>query len=100
MGYQVPDWKKSIDQNKFDVTTDDGRVFAMPKAEYLTGRQVQRFQQADEVEGGIYTVLDEVAPGLGEAMLDVPVAIVKEMVKDWQQDSGITLGESSASATS
>ena len=99
MGYKIPDWKKSIDQNMFDVETDDG-TFQLPKAEYLTGAQVQRFQEANEVEGGVYTVLDEVAPGLGTALLDVPVKFVKEMVADWQKDAGITLGESSASANS
>ncbi|WP_156759986.1 hypothetical protein [Microbacterium karelineae] len=99
MGYKVPDWKKSVDQNQFEVETDNG-TFLMPKAEYLTGRQVQRLSKADEVEGGIYTVLDEIAPGLGEALLDVPVAVVKEMVAEWQKDAGIELGESSASASS
>lgn len=99
MGYKVPDWKKSIDQDKFEVETDNG-TFLMPKIEWLTGRQVQRFEEADEIEGGIYTVLDEVSPGLGEAMLDVPVKVVKEMVASWREEAGIDLGESSASATS
>lgn len=100
MGYKIPDWKKSIDQNLFEVETDDGQVFKLPKAEYLTGAQVQRFAAANDVEGGVYTVLDEVAPGLGTALLEVPVKFVKEFVADWQKDAGITLGESSASATS
>lgn len=98
MGYKIPDWKKSIDQDKFDVETADG-TFKLPKAEYLTGRQAQRFAEADDTEGGIYAVLDEVTPGLGTALIDVPVKYVKEMVEAWQDDSGVSLGESEASAT-
>ncbi len=98
MGYTIPDWKKSIDQNKFEVTTEDG-IFLMPKAEYLTGRQTQLLESADEVEGGIYAVLDDICDGLGTALLDVPVKFVKEMVESWQEDSGISLGESEASAS-
>ncbi|QPE04133.1 hypothetical protein IT882_13125 [Microbacterium schleiferi] len=100
MGYQIPDWKKSIDQDKFDITTPEGKVFTIPKAEYLTGRQVEAFQTSDSREGGIYAVLDDLAPGLGEALIDVPVKYVKELVADWQKDAGIALGESSASANS
>ncbi|UGS26322.1 hypothetical protein K8F61_17100 [Microbacterium resistens] len=99
MGYKLPDWKKSLDQNMFDFETDTGEKFLLPKAEYLTGKQVQRFAEANSVEGGVYTVLDEVAPGLGTALADVPVKFVKEFIQEWQKDAGITLGESSASSS-
>ncbi|MFJ6532484.1 hypothetical protein [Microbacterium sp. NPDC091662] len=98
MGYTLPDWKKSINQDKFDVTTPDG-VFQMPKAEYLTGRQAQAFEDADSTEGGIYAVLDDLVPGLGTALIDVPVKYVKELIEAWQEDSGVSLGESEASAS-
>lgn len=100
MGYKVPDWKKSINQNKFEVEVAAGQSFSLPKAEYLTGSQVMRFRDADDIEGGIYAVLDEMAPGLGTAMADVPIKYVKEFIADWQKDAGVSLGESSASATS
>lgn len=99
MGYKLPDWKKSLDQNMFDFETDTGETFKLPKAEYLTGNQVQRFAQADSIEGGVYTVLDEVAPGLGTALAAVPVKYVKEFIAEWQKDAGISLGESSASSS-
>lgn len=99
MGYKVPDWKKSIDQDKYDVETEQG-VFQLPKAEYLTGKQVMLFRRADELEGGVYEALDSVAPGLGTALADVPIKFVKEMIADWQKDAAVGLGESSASATS
>ncbi|KAA9133761.1 hypothetical protein [Microbacterium caowuchunii] len=98
MGYKIPDWKKSIDQDKFEVETPEG-VFLMPKAEYLTGRQADAFAKVDETEGGIYAVLDDLVPGLGASLLDVPLKFVKELVAEWQADSGISLGESEASAS-
>lgn len=98
MGYKVPDWKKSIDQDKFTIEVGDEK-FDLKKAEYLTGRQAQAFADADEAEGGIYAVLDDVCPGLGAALIDVPVKYVKEMVEAWQADSGISLGESGASSS-
>ncbi|SJM55255.1 hypothetical protein [Agrococcus casei] len=98
MGYKVPDWKKSIKQDKFEIETADGK-FSLPKAEYMTGAQAQAFAEADENEGGVYAVLDEIAPGLGTALLPVPVKYLKEMLEAWQADSGITLGESSLSSS-
>jgi len=99
MGYKIPDWKKSIDQNKYDIETPEGVVYQLPKAEYLTGRQADALAAADDTEGGIYAVLDDLADGLGTALRDVPLVYVKELVEDWQNESGITLGESEASAS-
>ena len=99
MGYKVPDWKKSIDQDKYEVETDAG-MFHLPKAEYLTGAQVMLFQRADQTERGVFDALDAVAPGLGEAMINVPIKYVKEMIADWQGSSAVSLGESTASANS
>lgn len=98
MGYTVPDWKQSINQNKFDVTVD-GTTYQLPKAEYLSGEQVQVFASSGDREGGVYDALDVVAPGLGTALRAVPVKYVKEFMAEWQKDSGISLGESSASSS-
>lgn len=97
MGYKLPDWKKSIGQNTYDVDMGD-ESFTVPKVEYLLGSQVQALSASDDVDGGIYTVLDEIAPGLGAAFVGVPVKYLKEFMSDWQGDSGITLGESEASS--
>lgn len=99
MGYVVPDWKKSIDQNKFDVTVG-AQTFHLVKAEYMTGDQVEHLKAADSHEGGMYGVLDDLCPGLGTAFRGVPQKYFKEFVEAWQKDSGIELGESSASTSS
>ncbi len=99
MGYKVPEWQKSIGQNMFDVEIGD-KTFQLVKAEYLTGDQVARLQQVNEIDGGIYTVLDEICEGLGAAFRPVPMKFVNEFVQTWQKDSAISLGESSASANS
>lgn len=97
MGYKVPDWKKSIKQNLYEIETDDG-VFYLPKVEYLSGDQAIAMSQAQESEERTYEVLDELAPGLGAAFRPVPVKYLKEMIEDWQADSGVGLGESEASS--
>lgn len=99
MGYKVPDWKKSIDQNLFEVEVGE-ETFHVIKAEYMTGVQVEMLQRAGNDPGGLYGVLDELCPGLGTALRPVPLKFVTEFVQAWQADSGIELGESSASPSS
>lgn len=100
MGYKVPDWKKSIGQNKFEIDLGDAGTFVLPKVDYLTGEQAEKMDRANESEGGIYGFLDELAPGLGSALRPLPVFITREAIKEWQDDAGIGVGESSASAGS
>lgn len=99
MGYTVPDWKKSIDQNIYPVTVGK-KTFNLPKASYMTGEQAERMQNAEANGESMYDVLDSIAHGLGTALRAVPVKYVMEMVEDWQKDSGITVGESAASSSS
>ena len=99
MGYTVPDWRKSIGQNMFDVEVD-GVTYQLPRVEYLTAAQAQRMDGINEREGGVLMFLDELAPGLGSAFKGTPVKYLNEFVKAWQEDSGIALGESGASANS
>jgi hypothetical protein len=97
--YRVPDWKKSVEQNKFEVELD-GQTFSLPKAEYLTGSQAERMSRVEEIEGGMYTVLDEICPGLGAAFRDVPAKFFGEFLEAWQKDSSVEPGESSPSSSS
>lgn len=99
MGYVVPDWKKSIDQNKFDVTVGD-QTFRLVKAEYMTGDEVEKLQAASDSPIALYGVLDDMCPGLGAAFRPVPMKYLLEFVQAWQNESGIELGESLASSGS
>lgn len=99
MGYKVPDWKKSLDQNKFDVEVGS-KTFQLVKVEYLTGAQTEMLANAGEFEGGMYALMDEICPGLGAAFKAVPTKFFNEFFEAWQADSGIELGESTASTGS
>lgn len=85
---------------KFHHTLPDGHQLTLPKFEHLSAgliRKTRRMEQVDQV----FTVLEEL---LSEADLAHVDALSKsefnEFVQLWQKDSGIQLGESSASTTS
>ena len=99
MGYKVPDWRKSIGQNMFEVETESG-VFLIPKAEYLTGAQAEAFAGSDSSPRAVFDALNDLAPGLGDALIGVPQLYVKEMLREWRAASAVEPGESSASARS
>lgn len=99
MGYKVPDWKKSVEQNLFEVTVGS-KTFKLVKAEYMTGDQVEQLQAAGNDTAAVYAVLDDLCPGLGAAFKPVPVKYLTEFIMAWQKDSGMELGESSASTSS
>lgn len=94
MGYVVPDWKKSIKQNMYDITIGK-KVFEIPHAKYLTGEQAERFQN----DGGDWELFDELAKGLGAELKKLPIFIVEDIIEDWQKESGISVGESVPSET-
>lgn len=101
MGYKVPDWHKLPDKKtKYDIEFPDGEVYTLPKVKYMTSEQADRMAEADQIEGGFYTVFDELAPGLGAALKKTPRQFIDELIADWQKDSGIELGESEASSDS
>ena len=99
MGYKVPDWKKSLAQNKFDVEVGS-KTFHLVKVDYLTGAQTELLAKAGEFEGGMYALIDELCPGLGTAFRGVPTRFFNAFIEAWQEDSGIELGESGASTGS
>lgn len=97
MGYTVPDWKQSIHQNIYPVTVGEN-TYELPKAKYITGEQAERMQHADTAGESMYDILDDICPGLGAAFRGIPVMFMQELLEDWQKDSGVTVGESAASA--
>lgn len=96
-GFKVPDWKKSIGQNMYEVEVGD-KTFSIPRAEYLPAEHVDLMGRTGEL--GMSNVLNTICPGLGDAFAPVPIKFVNEFIEAWQQDSDITPGESGASAIS
>lgn len=98
MGFKVPDYKQSIKQNVYSVDFPE-KSFEVPKFKYLKGEYVDMLTRPSEF-GGPYAVLDKVKDGLGAAFKPLPFIAYEEFMKDWQSDSGVTVGESEASENS
>ncbi|WP_424462885.1 hypothetical protein [Pseudoclavibacter helvolus] len=98
MGFKVPDYKQSIKQNVYSVDFPE-KSFEIPKFKYLKGEFVDKLGRPGEF-GGPYAVLDEIADGLGVEFKALPFIAYEEFMKDWQSDSGVTVGESKASENS
>lgn len=97
MAYQVPESKRSIAQNRFEVTLPDGTTFSMPKAKYLTVGQIETLsQKADELTlTDMLELFDE--PESARAVRGLDSDQLQGLMLAWQEDSGIAVGESSAS---
>ena len=98
MAYEVPASKRSIKQNQFQFKVPgDRKTYSIPKAKYMTIGQVE----ALETKGGEVKLTDllEIL-GQGEAR-DAVRSLDQEqlmaLMEAWQADSGLTVGESSAS---
>lgn len=91
--YEVPDSKKSIDQNRWPFKVG-GKEFWIPRAKYLTTRQADTMQ-----EDSLGEALSKIAPNKATAdvLLDMPLDHVEGLFEAWQEDSGVTLGESESS---
>lgn len=96
MTFEIPDSKKSIGQNVFEVKAGT-KTFKLPKAEYMSSRQALVFESGDLK--AMFDLLDDLSTpkGLGEVLLDAPVSAMEELMQAWTGDSGLSVGESSAS---
>ncbi|AYN56956.1 tail assembly chaperone [Microbacterium phage Armstrong] len=98
MTFQVPESKRSIGQNRFHATLPDGTEFSLPKAKYLTMGQIEKLSgQATEVT--LHDILDLFGDedAATDAIRTLDHEQVAALMQAWQADSGLTVGESSAS---
>lgn len=97
MVFEVPDYKKSIDQNVFEVKIGS-KVYKLPRMDLLSARQASAFNDADEKGAEeVYEILDGLAKGLGSALFDLPVRATQDVIEAWSKDANLTPGESPAS---
>lgn len=98
MVYQVPESKRSIGQNRFHFLLPDGTPVSIPKAKYLTMGQLDTLA-SNTGDVNISDLLDLFGDN-DEALAGVK-SLDHEQLQDlmvaWQADSGLDLGESSAS---
>jgi len=101
MPYQVPASKRSIDQNKFEFTVpDDDTVYKVTAVKYLPLGSVEELQG----NAGDITLTD-ILDLFGDADAQAAVRTLdteqlQALTEAWQQDSGVQMGESSASSSS
>ena len=101
MPYQVPESKRSIDQNKFEFNVPgDDRTYKVPKVKYLPLGSMEKLQGqvADVTLTDILDLFDDEDAQAAVRRLDTEQ--LQALTAAWQQDSGVDLGESSASSSS
>lgn len=97
MTFHVPESKRSIEQNRFHFDTPDGKSYSMPKAKYLTMGQIETLAANNqEVKlADLLALFDE--PEVSAAIRAFDKDQLEALMTAWQEDSGLTVGESSAS---
>ena len=98
MPYKVPDSKKSIGQNMFEFELPDGSVHSIPKAKYLTAGEIEMVAKAksDLTITDILELLGR-SETAAAAVRSLDIEQLMGLMTAWQEDSGLSLGESSAS---
>lgn len=85
---------------KFRYTSKDGVEIVLPKFSSAKSGLLRKLRKESEVEV-IYSLLESLADEKNLALTDdLPIPELGEMYKAWQEDAGVTAGESSASSTS
>lgn len=98
MTYEVPESKRSLKQNQFSFKVPGERtVYYIPKAKYLTVGQMEALSsKGEDVE--LTDLLDILGQGsAGKAVRGLDQEQMTALMQAWQEDSGLELGESSAS---
>jgi len=100
MTFKVPESKRSIAQNRFEFELPDGATYSIPKAKYLTTGQVEKLSTVggDLTLTDLLDLFDETEAATAVRQLDVEQ--LQALMAAWQADSGLTVGESSASEPS
>lgn len=99
MVYEVPASKRSLKQNVFEFKVPGStKVYSIPKAEFLTMGQVETLQQKED-EVSLTDVLDLIGDATAQkAARGLDQHQLKALLEAWQKESGLELGESSASS--
>lgn len=99
MVYEVPASKRSLKQNLFEFhVPGNKKTFSIPKAKYLTVGQVEKLS-SNSADVTLTDVLDLIGSGPAqEAARGLDQEQLTALMTAWQADSGIELGESSASS--
>lgn len=97
MAFQVPESKRSFEQNRFHFDMPDGTSVSMPKAKYLSMGQIESLAgNTGEVQlTDLLELFDE--QEVAKAVRTLDHEQLQALMEAWQADSGLAVGESSAS---
>jgi hypothetical protein len=101
MVYEVPASKKSVRQNQFSFKIPGKTTtYHVPKAKFLPVGVIERMStKSDEIS--ISDILGLFGDGAAaDAVRTLDQDQLKFLTEAWQKDSGLTVGESSASTAS
>lgn len=103
MVFQLPPAKKSRDQDLFKFTFDGKKEYSVPLIQYLSPADAAAFESASL--GQQKTVFEKYAPGAfdkipGGRVTDDGKSGLQVLIEAWAAESGVSVGESGASADS
>ena len=98
MVYEVPDYKQSINQNKFSFKLGT-KTYEATRFDLLPVSFVESVGDLEEkhVVKAMRLALAGSDEALAGALAELPVKAITDLIKAWQEDAKVTLGESKAS---
>jgi hypothetical protein len=97
MVYEVPVAKRSLKQNVFEFKVG-ARSFTVPKFEFLSVGVLEAIESApDNAIGPYLSVFGEPDSPIGKAIRTLDKDQLTGLIKAWQADSDVTVGESEGS---
>lgn len=95
--FQIPE----IDPSEvYEVRSREGKVYALPRMKNITYSQISLIGDLADVDG-VRLLFEAIAPEFAaEVLPGLTTDMLGSLIEDWQHDSGLSMGESSASATS
>lgn len=98
MTYKVPESKRSYKQNQFEFELPDGKTYSIPKAKFMKTGDVEKLAARGDNAVKITDLLELFGEGPAAlAARELDVEQLQALMSAWQEDSGLELGESSAS---
>jgi hypothetical protein len=99
MVYEVPPSKRSIKQNQFQFKLA-GAEYSLPRFKFIEIGQLELLTQPETRITGLLSIAGGADTPLGAAFRKLVADQLEGLIEAWQEDSGVTLGESSASDNS
>jgi len=101
--YTVPESKRSLHQNQFEFKVPgDKKLYRIPKIKYLPVGTIEKMALAGKnvTISDMLSLFDGDNSAAADAVRKLDREQLEALTRAWQEDSGIVVGESSASTDS